>query len=63
MLTSDHYDFSVTEIFPDGRVLVFVYVRVHQEITAVMTVYPDIALRNGQRVMYYATPTQDSGDV
>jgi len=50
--TEDQHDFSVTEVFPDGRVLVFVYVRVLDKWTVVMTVYDDATLVYGERVLY-----------
>lgn len=43
--------FAVSEVFPDGRVLVVVYVHVGDQITVVMDVYDDGLLQNGQRYL------------
>lgn len=48
---SDHHTFAVSEILPDQRVLVTVYVRIGQHIHVTMTLYSDAAMRDGERVM------------
>lgn len=53
--SADTHDFAVTEIFPDGRVLVVVYARLRERLTLVMTVYDDVSMQQGKRVMYYST--------
>lgn len=45
----NRYNFSVSEVFPDGRVMVVTYVRIEGKITMVMDVYDDQSLSNGTR--------------
>ena len=47
----DTHHFTVSEVFPDGRVMVFVYVRIGQKITVIMDVYTDGSLTNGKRFL------------
>lgn len=53
--TDEQHIISATEVFDDGRVLVFLYVRIAADYTAMMTVYPDATLQRGRRVMYVST--------
>lgn len=57
--TDEQHIISATEVFDDGRVLVFLYVRVGTDYTAMMTVYPDATLQRGRRVMYVSTMGDD----
>lgn len=45
------YNFSVSEVFADGRVMVVTYVHVDDKITMVMDVYDDLSLSDGKRYM------------
>lgn len=47
----DTYNFSVSEVFKDGRVMVVTYVRIGDKITCVMDVYDDQSLTDGKRYM------------
>ena len=48
---SDAYNFSVSEVFPDGRVMVCTYVRIHDQISLVMDVYNDQSMTDGRRYL------------
>lgn len=48
---NDAYNFSVSEVFPDGRVMVVTYVRIDNNITLVMDVYNDQSLNSGKRYL------------
>ncbi len=52
----NRYCFSVTEVFQDGRVLVFTYVHVGEQITALMDVYDDATLQGGRRYLNFRQP-------
>lgn len=43
------YTFSVSEAFPDGRVLVCTYVHIGDNISLVMDIYDDVTLQTGKR--------------
>lgn len=47
----DTYTFSVSEVFPDGRVLVTTYVRIGDQITMTMDCYDDMTLQGGKRYL------------
>lgn len=47
----DTYNFSISEVFPDGRVMVCTYVRIGQQISLVMDVYDDQTLQGGRRYL------------
>jgi starvation-inducible outer membrane lipoprotein len=47
----DAYNFSVSEVFSDGRVLVCTYVRIGGEISLVMDVYDNLRLEGGRRYL------------
>lgn len=47
----DTHHFVVSEVFPDGRVMIFAYVRIGQKITAIMDVYTDGSLTEGKRYL------------
>ena len=48
---SNSYTFSVSEVFPDGRVMVFTYVHIGDDLTVVMDVYADVTLQGGRRYL------------
>ena len=48
---SSSHTFSVSEVFPDGRVMVVTYVHVGEKITMIMDVYNDQSLSDGKRYM------------
>lgn len=50
-MMNDAYNFSVSEVFPDGRVMVVTYVRIDNNITLVMDVYNDQNLSGGKRYL------------
>lgn len=50
-MNKDVHHFSVSEVFADGRVLVFVYTRIGNSINAVMDVYDDETMRSGKRTL------------
>lgn len=47
----DTYNFSVSEVFEDGRVLVCTYVRIDDKISLVMDVYDDQTMTGGKRYL------------
>lgn len=47
----DTYNFSVSEVFDDGRVMVCTYVRVGDQISLVMDVYNDQTMTGGKRYL------------
>jgi len=47
----DSHTFSVSEVFPDGRVMVVTYVHIGEKITMVMDVFDDVSLQDGKRYM------------
>lgn len=50
-METSHHNFSVSEVFPDGRVMVVTYVRIGAKISMVMDVYDDQSLSDGKRYM------------
>lgn len=51
MIELDTYTFSVSEVFPDGRVLVTTYVRIGDQISMVMDVFDDATMQGGKRYL------------
>jgi hypothetical protein len=45
------YHFTVSEVFPDGRVLVVTCVHIPPKITLVMDIYNDMTLTEGRRTL------------
>lgn len=45
------YNFSVSEVFPDGRVMVCTYVRIDDQISLVMDVYDNQSMTDGKRYL------------
>lgn len=53
--TTEQQIIAATEIFPDGRVMVFQFLRVGDRYTAQMMIYEDATLIRGERVLYIST--------
>lgn len=49
--TREGYNFSVSEVFDDGRVMVCTYVRIGDQISLVMDVYDDQSMTGGKRYL------------
>lgn len=47
----DTHHFTVSEVFPDGRVLIVIYVRVGRRLRIIMDVYNDMTLQEGKRYL------------
>lgn len=53
--TPEQHIIAATEIFPDGRVMIFHFLRVGEHYTAQMMIYEDATLIRGERVFYIST--------
>lgn len=53
--TDEHHIIQWTEIFRDGRVMTFHFVRVATDYTATMLLYSDGKMQNGKRIFYIST--------